>query len=147
SAWLRRWASSGSQRFCRRQSSISASSSKGADMFDLSSTTAKAVFTFTLLLIAFFLFFPVYWMITSSLKADAELYRIIPSAFPEQITFKHYWTAITQGRLPLYLLNSLITSGASAALNTLLALYAAYSFAKYEYFGRRPIMLLMLSAQ
>lgn len=116
-------------------------------MFDLSSTTAKAVFTFTLLLIAFFLFFPVYWMITSSLKADAELYRIIPSAFPEQITFKHYWTAITQGRLPLYLLNSLITSGASAALNTLLALYAAYSFAKYEYFGRRPIMLLMLSAQ
>lgn len=116
-------------------------------MLDLSSTTAKIVFGLTLVLIGFFLFFPVYWMITSSLKADAELYKIIPTAFPQEITLHHYWTALTQGRLPTYLLNSLITSGSSAALNSLLALYAAYSFAKYDYFGRQPIMLLMLSAQ
>jgi multiple sugar transport system permease protein len=116
-------------------------------MLDLSSTTAKIVFGLTLLLIGFFLFFPVYWMIISSLKSDAELYKIIPTAFPQQLTLQHYWTALTQGRLPIYLLNSLITSSSSAALNTLLALYAAYSFAKYDYFGRQPIMLLMLSAQ
>jgi multiple sugar transport system permease protein len=116
-------------------------------MLDLSSPTAKIVFGTTLCVIGFFLFFPVYWMIASSLKADAELYRIIPTAFPHEISFAHYWTALTQGRLPTYLMNSLITSGSSAALNTLLALYAAYSFAKYEYFGRQPIMLLMLSAQ
>jgi multiple sugar transport system permease protein len=116
-------------------------------MLDLSSTTAKIVFALTLVLIGFFLFFPVYWMIASSLKADAELYKIIPTAFPQQPTLDHYWTALTQGRLPVYLLNSLITSGSSAALNTLLALYAGYSFAKYDYFGRQPVMLLMLSAQ
>jgi multiple sugar transport system permease protein len=30
---------------------------------------------------------------------------------------------------------------------TLLALYAGFSFAKYRYFGRQPVMLFMLSAQ
>jgi multiple sugar transport system permease protein len=40
-----------------------------------------------------------------------------------------------------------MASGASAALNTLLALYAGYSFAKYRFAGRQPVMLFMLSAQ
>jgi multiple sugar transport system permease protein len=47
----------------------------------------------------------------------------------------------------MYLFNSLVASGASAALNTLLALYAGYSFAKYRFAGRQPVMLFMLSAQ
>ena len=29
----------------------------------------------------------------------------------------------------------------------MLAIYAGYSFAKYRYFGRKPVMLFMLSAQ
>lgn len=116
-------------------------------MFDLSSRTAKIVFGLTLLLIGFYLFFPIYWMITSSLKGNAELYRVIPTWFPQEITLAHYWSAIAESKLLTYLTNSLITSGASASINTILALYAGYSFAKYRYFGRQPIMLFMLSAQ
>jgi multiple sugar transport system permease protein len=116
-------------------------------MFDLSSRTAKIVFGLTLLLIGFYLFFPIYWMITSSLKGNEELYRVIPTWFPQQFTLAHYWSAIAESKLLVYLTNSLITSGSSATINTILALYAGYSFAKYRYFGRQPIMLFMLSAQ
>ena len=116
-------------------------------MLDLSSRTAKIVFTATLLLIGSYLFFPLYWMLTSALKPNAELYRIIPTLYPHDPTLQHFVTAVTQGKLPTYLTNSLITSGSSAALNTVLALYAGYSFAKYRYMGRQPIMLFMLSAQ
>src|SRR3954451_86523 len=116
-------------------------------MFDLSSTTAKVVFGLFLALIGLFLFFPLYWLAISSLKSNAELYRIIPTAIPLAPTLTHFMTAITTGKLPMYLLNSLIASGASAALNTLLALYAGYSFAKYRFTGRQPVMLFMLSAQ
>jgi multiple sugar transport system permease protein len=116
-------------------------------MFDLSSRTAKLVFGGTLVLIGFYLFFPIYWMITSSLKDNAELYRIIPTFFPQQFTLAHYWSAIAESKLLVYLGNSLITSGSSAAINTLLAIYAGFSFAKYRYAGRQPIMLFMLSAQ
>jgi len=116
-------------------------------MFDLSSRTAKIVFGLTLLLIGFYLFFPIYWMVTSSLKGNAELYRVIPTWFPQEFTLAHYWSAIAESKLLTYLANSLITSGSSATINTLLALYAGYSFAKYRYFGRQPVMLFMLSAQ
>jgi len=116
-------------------------------MFDLSSRISKLVFGGALVVIGFYLFFPIYWMITSSLKNNAELYRILPTFFPHEITFSHYWSAIAESKLLLYLRNSLITSGSSAAINTVLAAYAGYSFAKYRYVGRQPIMLFMLSAQ
>jgi multiple sugar transport system permease protein len=43
--------------------------------------------------------------------------------------------------------NSLTVSGSAAALNTLLAIYAGYSFAKFRYGGRRLVMIFLLSAQ
>lgn len=116
-------------------------------MFDLSSTTAKLVFGILLVLIGFYLFFPIYWMVTSSLKDNSELYQVIPTFFPQHLSFAHFWSAIAESKLGLYLLNSLIVSGCSALINTILALYAGFSFAKYRYFGRQPIMLFMLSAQ
>jgi multiple sugar transport system permease protein len=116
-------------------------------MFDLSSTVSKVVFGLLLALIGLFLFFPLYWLVISSVKSNAELYSIVPTPFPLALTLTHFVTALTTGKLPMYLFNSLIASGSSAALNTLLALYAGYSFAKYRFAGRQPVMLFMLSAQ
>lgn len=116
-------------------------------MLDLRSTSARLVFGLVAVLVGFFLFFPIYWLVTSSLKPDAELYSLTPTLFPHSFTLKHFFTAIFQGHLPLQLTNSLIVSLSSAAINATLATYAGYSFAKYRYFGRRPVMLFMLSAQ
>lgn len=116
-------------------------------MFDLSSTSAKIVFGLALAFLGFFLFFPLYWLVISALKGNAELYQIIPTPFPQTITLEHFIGALTAGKLPMYLRNSLITSLSSATLVTTLAIYAGYSFAKYRYFGRQPVMLFMLSAQ
>ncbi len=116
-------------------------------MFDLKSKQAKIFFGVVFLLMVFFLFFPVYWLIATSFKPDNELYRIIPTAWPENFSLVHYIKALTEGRLPMFLKNSAITAGSAAFLNTFLALYAGYSFAKYRYRGRKPVMLFMLSAQ
>ncbi|PRY22263.1 carbohydrate ABC transporter membrane protein 2 (CUT1 family) [Aliiruegeria haliotis] len=116
-------------------------------MLDLSTTTAKVVFIGIALLIGFFLFFPVYWTLASSLKADAELYQITPTPWPKAPTLDHYRTALTEGQLPKLLGNSLLVSISSATFNATLATYAGYSFAKYRYFGRKPVMMFMLSAQ
>lgn len=116
-------------------------------MLDLSSTKAKLVFGLIAGLIALFLFFPVYWLVVSSLKPDAELYSLTPTFFPQSLTLTHFRTALFEGELPLHLSNSLIVSLSSATINATLAVYAGYSFAKYRYFGRKPVMLFMLSAQ
>lgn len=116
-------------------------------MFDLSSATARTVFLGSLFVIGLFLFFPIYWLVTSALKPDAELYQIIPTVVPQSVTFEHFANAITRGDLPLHLKNSLINSASAALINTTLALYAGYSFAKYRYRARRTVMLALLSAQ
>lgn len=116
-------------------------------MLDLSSGRAKTVFGLMLGAIGAFLFLPIYWLAASAFKGNAELYRTIPTLWPHAPTLEHFTTAFTRGNLLLHLQNSLVVSGAAAALNTALALYAGYSFAKFRFAGRRPTMLLLLSAQ
>jgi|SRR6478736_614395 multiple sugar transport system permease protein len=116
-------------------------------MFDLRHPLARGIFLAATLIIGFFLFFPIYWLVISALKPNGELYRIIPTAFPHEFSLQHFVTAVTKGNLPQQLKNSLIASTTSALLNTTLAVYAAYSFAKYRYAGRRGVMLTILSAQ
>ncbi len=116
-------------------------------MLDLSSPSARVVFTLVLGAIALFLFFPIYWLTISAFKGNAELYRIIPTLWPNAPVLDHFATAFGRGRLLDQLRNSLVVSGSAAALNTMLAMYAGYSFAKFRYAGRRWTMLLLLSAQ
>jgi multiple sugar transport system permease protein len=116
-------------------------------MLDLTSRTARIVFGGTLIAMGLFLFFPIYWLGISAFKGNAELYRIIPTLWPKTPTLEHFATAFGRGRLLDQLGNSLAVSGAAASINTALAMYAGYSFAKFRYPGRRATMLLLLSAQ
>lgn len=116
-------------------------------MLDLTGPLARTVFGIVLVAIAVFLFFPVYWLVISAFKGNAELYRLIPTLWPHAPTLVHFETAFTRGNLLPQLANSLTVSGAAAALNTVLAMYAGYSFAKFRYAGRRAVMLVLLSAQ
>lgn len=116
-------------------------------MLDLSSTSAKVGVGVFARLIGFFLFFPVYRLVISSFKPNAELYLIKPTLFPQTFTLDHFHKALFEAHLLRQLGNTLFVSLTSALLNASLAVYAGYSFAKYRYFGRKPIMLFMLSAQ
>jgi multiple sugar transport system permease protein len=116
-------------------------------MLDLTGTLARTVFAIVLVAIAVFLFFPVWWLVISAFKGNAELYRLIPTLWPHAPTLVHFETAFTRGNLLPQLANSLTVSCAAAALNTVLAMYAGYSFAKFRYAGRRAVMLVLLSAQ
>lgn len=116
-------------------------------MLDLTSPLARLVFGAILAVIALFLFFPIYWLVISAFKGNAELYRVAPTLFPHAPTLQHFETAFVRGNLLLHLKNSLIVSCSAAALNTALAIYAGYSFAKFRYSGRRAVMSLLLSAQ
>ncbi|MEJ1160555.1 carbohydrate ABC transporter permease [Prosthecomicrobium sp. N25] len=116
-------------------------------MLDLSSPMARTVFLAVAGAIALYLFFPIYWLVISAFKANGELYRIVPTLFPHEPTLDHFRTALGQGRLPEQLRNSLTVSLSSASVNTALAIYAGYSFAKFQYAGRRLVMVMLLSAQ
>lgn len=116
-------------------------------MFEIRTLREKIIFALIILAIAFFLFFPVYWAIISAFKSNEELYSLTPTFFPDKLFFGHFISALREGDVLLQLKNSLLTSTASALLNGVLAAFAGYSFAKFEYPAKRPLMLLILSAQ
>jgi multiple sugar transport system permease protein len=116
-------------------------------MLDFASRSARIVFALTFVALAAFLGFPVFWMVSTAFKPTAEIFLRFPTLLPVAPTLDNFRGVLGQGDLPLWLGNSLLTSGGAALLTTVLATLAAHSFARFRYRGRKPMMALMISAQ
>jgi len=116
-------------------------------MLQLHSVAGRSIFAGLIVFFVLFLLFPIYWMIVTSLKPEPEIFVRQPTLWPLVPTLGNFARVLTGTNLPLFLKNSLITAGGSAVLTTLLATLAAYGFAKFSFALRRPLMLLMISAQ
>jgi len=95
----------------------------------------------------FFAFFPIYWMFVTSIKPNDEVFAFPPSFIPTSITAVHYQNFFQNPALLRFLMNSLMVATMTMLLSLIIASYAAYSFSKFRYRGRRSIMFLTLSAQ
>lgn len=102
------------------------------------------IYTF-LIILAFVMVFPFYWMLNSSLKTIDEYYAATPTFWPKEIVFSNYsnaWAAANFGR---YMINTVIVGVISTALSMLVTVLAAFAFAKLEFKGRDLIFSLMLA--
>lgn len=99
------------------------------------------------LVAALFAFFPVYWMFATSLKPNDLVFKFPPDLIPWQATFEHYVNFVNDTRLMQFTFNSILVSLTTAVFSVLISAYAAYSFSKFRYRGRRSLMYLVLSAQ
>ena len=86
-------------------------------------------------------------MVATYFRPQNEVFVQFPTLSAHAPTLANFERAWSQSDLPLYLRNSLLTAGGSALLTTALATLAAYGFAKYRFFARKPLMYLMISAQ
>ncbi|MFC7681398.1 carbohydrate ABC transporter permease [Paenibacillus sp. GCM10028914] len=102
----------------------------------------RIFFWLTLCIVGTFVLFPIYWMINTSFKSPSEL--LDPNLIPFKPTIEHYLNALKDAQLRIYFKNSMITSIASSVLATIVSAYAAYSFSKFRYKGRKSFMLLIL---
>lgn len=99
------------------------------------------------IVVALFTFFPVYWMLVTSLKLNEAVFKFPPDLIPWQATLEHYANFVNDPRLMKFALNSIFVSVTTATFSVLISAYAAYSFSKFRYRGRRSLMYLVLSAQ
>lgn len=116
-------------------------------MLQLLTWRARLLFWGFFLLLAAFLFLPLLWMGVTSIKPENEVFVRLPTLLPKAATWVNYTKLFSRSDMVDQLRNSLITAGGGALLTVVLATYAAYSFAKFRYRGRKPLMFLMLSAQ
>jgi raffinose/stachyose/melibiose transport system permease protein len=92
-----------------------------------------------LVLLAIVFFFPMGWMVMSSFKTNAQIFRA-PFAPPSVIDFGQWAAAWEVGHLGQYALNSAIVTAAAVFLILVLGASAAFAFSRYRFRGRRLLM-------
>ncbi len=94
-----------------------------------------------LALMCIFALFPFAWMFSTSIKTPQEAFVIPPRWIPNHITFSAYrvlWDAkaANNNNFPRYFLNSAIVSLGTMILSVLIAVPAAYAFARFVFPGK-----------
>jgi len=89
-----------------------------------------------------FVLFPVYWMITTSIKPPLEYATRQPTWFPKQPTLDHY-RSIFQQEAYRYFLNTVKVATAATAVSLVVGLMAAYSLTRFRFPARLDLIFLM----
>ena len=109
--------------------------------------TALNVLVYTLLGVwALMVLFPFYWMILTSVKSYASYNtEYIPTFFTLSPTLQNYVDAFTKVELGDYFLNTLIFTLITTATMLIVAIPAAFAFARLEFKGKNLLFTLFLS--
>lgn len=92
--------------------------------------------------LAFFLtwaLFPIYWVLSTSLKADPEIYALPPTLWPVAPTLKNYEEILFKSAFPQFITNSFVVAGAVTLLSMVVSALAAYPIARMRFGGRNVV--------
>lgn len=102
-------------------------------------------FTILLLLLVFFTIFPFLWMISTSLKYDAQIFTNPIQWIPNPVNWNNYLRVWQDIPFLTYYKNTAIVSVCGTALQVLCCSLAAYAFAKLRFFGKNALFLVFLA--
>lgn len=108
------------------------------------STVADVALHLTLLVVSIVTFGPFVWMILGSLKTSGEIVQIPPTFLPHSPNLDSFGTIFTQLAFARYFINSLITCTCATASVLLTSSLTGYVLAKYRFFGRDQLFLVIL---
>jgi len=104
--------------------------------------------TYVLLLAAVtVILFPVFWMVSSSLKPDTELFNRNMTMLPIDWSLQSYRNVWLNTDFPAYFFNSFKVAAISTFLSVIVSMYAAYALARIRFVGRYTYGLLLLVTQ
>jgi multiple sugar transport system permease protein len=100
------------------------------------------------LFVAVIMLFPVYWMISSSFKTNAEIFAKVPTFLPQHFTLDAYISQVAGGsNVFRAFLNSSIIALSTMVLSCVLALPCAYGLARFKLKGSKLFIMLFLVTQ
>ena len=97
----------------------------------------KTVVYVILILWAVISLFPVYWMLTFSLKTNAEIFGENVVGLPREWVWENYRRALNTGNMPRYFLNSLIVAITTIVITLVASVMATYAMTRLHWKGRK----------
>ncbi len=107
----------------------------------------KIIIIALLILGALFAGFPVFWMILSSFKPNAEIFAWPPTWFPRVFTIDAYHEILHDPGKLRFFANSYFVSLVVVALTLVLSILTAYSFSRFNFKGKSTINAVIISVQ
>jgi multiple sugar transport system permease protein len=98
-----------------------------------------------LILLGALFFLPFYWLVLTSLKSDAEVFKMPPVWVPERLLWENFGRSVTYIPFFLYLKNTLVICGLSVAGTVLSSSLVAYSFSRIRWPGRDALFGVLLA--
>lgn len=92
-------------------------------------------------------FFPVYWMVITSLKPRWEIMTATPTFWPKQLTLLNFRVALFDTSFFVNLRNSVIVTVCAVVFSIALAFLACSALTQYRFRSRKPIMVVILAVQ
>ena len=89
-------------------------------------------------------FFPIIWILLTSIKPSTEVIQFPVQYLPETMTLENYRIALGQAPFARYLFNSFVVASGSAVVCVVLGSMAGYALSRLEFRGKLPILLLIL---
>ena len=100
--------------------------------------TAKQVLVYVVLVLwAIISIFPVYWMLTFSLKNNNEIFGENVIGLPKYWVWENYTRAMNTGNMPRYFLNSVIVAVSTIVITLLASVMATYAMTRLEWKARK----------
>ena len=111
----------------------------------IKATPYKVIAAIVLAALAFFFIFPLYWILTGSVKTAAVINDAVPQWFPLSPTLDNYQRLFDNPAL-LWLFNSVAMAVMAMALTCVTASMAGYALAKKRFAGRALLFSIFICA-
>lgn len=101
-----------------------------------------------LIISVIFVFIPIIWMISSSLKGNEELFKFPPTIIPINPTLDSYKALfVSENKYFLYFRNSIIVSISATILCLVSAIFAGYGLSRFKFKAKPALLIYFLTTQ
>lgn len=98
-----------------------------------------------LFVVAILFLLPLYWMVSSSLKLEYEVFANPPVWWPSPAQFQNYIAALTELPFDRYAVNTLIIATGAVIGHVVSCTLVAYGFARLRAPGKRVLFIILLA--
>ncbi|MCB0093894.1 MAG: carbohydrate ABC transporter permease, partial [Caldilineaceae bacterium] len=99
-----------------------------------------------LLFLAITFLLPFYWMVSSAIKNDTQVYTVPPVLWPDPQFWNNFWDAWSSENFNLFTFNTVVRYAIPATVGTVFSsAMVAYSFSRIRWIGRDTVFALVLA--
>ena len=109
-------------------------------------TVGTVIRTILAVIITVIMIFPLFWMVSTALKTEAETMGAKLVFWPAKMQFQNFKSVVDSVPFFRYMLNTTVVTAMQMASELILGIMAAYAFSKGRFHGKHLLFIIVLGA-